>query len=100
MRHLFTASLVAAIALTPACSRIKTSQGYIVDEALFTSIQPGVDNRDSVQKTLGRPTFTAQFDNREWYYVSRNTEQLAQILPMAGLELSDDELAKLTEAGA
>ena len=31
---------------------------------------------------------------------ARNTEQLAQILPMAGLELSDDELAKLTEAGA
>jgi aryl-alcohol dehydrogenase-like predicted oxidoreductase len=31
---------------------------------------------------------------------ARNTEQLAQILPMASLELTDDELAKLTEAGA
>lgn len=86
MRHvrLFPLALIAAaVALTPGCSRIKTNQGYIVDEALFTAIQPGVDNRDSVQKTLGRPTFTAQFDNREWYYVSRNTEQLAFMTPRA-----------------
>ena len=31
---------------------------------------------------------------------ARNTEQLAQILPMASLELTDDELLQLTEAGA
>jgi outer membrane protein assembly factor BamE (lipoprotein component of BamABCDE complex) len=36
-----------------------------------------VDNKDSVQKTLGRPTFTGQFDPNDWYYVSRDTQQLA-----------------------
>ena len=28
-------------------------------------------------RTLGRPTFTGQFDPNEWYYVSRDTAQLA-----------------------
>ena len=31
---------------------------------------------------------------------ARNTEQLAEILPMAGLVLADDELQRLTDAGA
>jgi hypothetical protein len=39
------------------------------------------------------------FTNSRRTFLRSNTEQLAQILPMAGLELSDDELAKLTEAG-
>ena len=60
-----------------ARSQDQGNQGYIVDETLLTSIQPGVDNRDSVAKTLGRPTFAAQFDAGEWYYVTRNTAQYA-----------------------
>lgn len=74
------AAALAATALT-ACTRIRNNQGYIVDEQLVTAIQPGIDNRESVTKTLGRPTFTSQFDNREWYYVSRNTAQLAFLTP-------------------
>lgn len=77
-RHLVLPLTVAvALAALPGCSRIKYSQGYIVDETLLTAIQPGIDNRTSVERTLGRPTFTAQFDAREWYYVSRNSTQLA-----------------------
>src|SRR3546814_8048540 len=48
------------------------------DSTLFRfvqSIQPGVDNRDSVMKTLGRPSFEAEFDKNAWYYVSRETRQ-------------------------
>lgn len=73
---------LAALALAAGgCTRIKQNQGFLVDETLLTSIQPGVDNRESVAKTLGRPTFTAQFDNGEWYYVSRLTGQYAFIQP-------------------
>ena len=67
--------------LLGGCEKTKASQGYIVDETLLTSIQPGVDNRESVAKTLGRPTFSAQFDAGEWYYVSRNTSQYAFLRP-------------------
>ena len=63
------------------CTRIRNHQGYVLDETLVTSIQPGVDNRDSVAGTLGRPTFVGQFDQRDWYYVSRDTRQLAFNMP-------------------
>nr|WP_310523375.1 outer membrane protein assembly factor BamE [Polymorphobacter sp.] len=75
------AGLFAMAMGASGCSRIQQSQGYLVDETLLTSIQPGVDNRDSVAKTLGRPTFSAQFDAGEWYYVSRNTGQYAFARP-------------------
>lgn len=68
---------------TAGCSTIQTRQGYVADEVLLSSVQPGVDNRDSVQATLGRPTFTGQFTERDWYYVSRRTRQLAFNHPKA-----------------
>ena len=73
--------LAAAGTVLGGCSRIRQNQGYIVDESLVSAIQPGVDNRDSVAKTLGRPTFAAQFDSGEWYYISRNTGQYAFVQP-------------------
>ena len=75
-RVLLTAAIGAAF-LSAGCSSIRDHQGYIADEQLVAAIQPGVDNRESVERTLGRPTFTGQFDQREWYYVSRETRQLA-----------------------
>lgn len=72
----------AALALS-GCSRIRTHQGYLVDNLLVDSIQPGVDNRQSVEGTLGRPTFVSQFGNQDWYYVSRDMRQLAFANPKA-----------------
>ena len=68
---------IGLLIFTSGCARIRDQQGYLVDETLVTSIQPGVDNRDSVTGTLGRPSFVGQFDQRDWYYVSRQTRQLA-----------------------
>ena len=72
---------LGAVVLTAGCTRIKDRQGYVLDETLVSAIQPGVDNRDSVATTLGRPTFVGQFDQRDWYYVSRDTKQLAFSMP-------------------
>ena len=73
---------VALIAST-GCSRVRGHQGYLADATLVGAIKPGVDNRDSVLKTLGRPTFAGQFDATDWYYVDRETKQLAFTLPRA-----------------
>jgi len=82
MKRSVTSVLMIGLALASAgCSRIKANQGYLIDETLFTSILPGVDNRESVSRTLGRPTFAAQFDNGSWYYVSRLTGQYAFVSP-------------------
>lgn len=71
------AALIVAMALTAGCSRIRDHKGYVADQTLINAIQPGIDNRESVERTLGRPSFTGQFDQRSWYYISRETRQLA-----------------------
>jgi outer membrane protein assembly factor BamE (lipoprotein component of BamABCDE complex) len=71
-----------ALALTVGgCTQLKGRQGYVVDPALTEAITPGVDNRESVERTLGRPTFVGQFGTGEYYYVSRETRQLAFAKP-------------------
>ena len=69
------AALLGVLALVTGCSSITEHRGYIVDEALLQAVQPGIDNRTSVEGTLGRPTFTSQFGQPTWYYVSSMTEQ-------------------------
>src|SRR5687767_5945570 len=66
------AALLVAMGGT-ACAPIKSHQGYVIDKELVDSVQPGVDNRESVMQTLGRPTLTSQFNQGEWYYVSRDS---------------------------
>lgn len=78
---LTAAAAVVALLMAGGCTRVRGHQGYIVDQVLVDGIQPGVDNRDSVQATLGGPTFVGQFDSNDWYYVSRQTRQLAFALP-------------------
>ncbi|WP_324263118.1 outer membrane protein assembly factor BamE [Altererythrobacter sp. H2] len=64
--------MAAALGLG-GCTAIRESRGYIQDAALVGSIQPGIDNRQSVTATLGRPSFTSQFGEPTWYYVSSVT---------------------------
>jgi outer membrane protein assembly factor BamE (lipoprotein component of BamABCDE complex) len=64
-----------------ACSGIQEHKGFVIDPTLAEGIQAGVDNRDSVLKAMGRPTFTGQFDPNDWYYVARDTATLAFRLP-------------------
>ena len=79
LRHARSYAMAAAAAglLLGGCNKIEARMGYVVDEALVTAIQPGVDNKESVMNTLGRPSFTGQFNDNDWYYVSRNTKNLA-----------------------
>ena len=72
--------MIAALGLATAtggCASINNHRGYIVDQALLDAIQPGVDNRESVERTLGRPTFASQFGSKDWYYVSQDVKQPA-----------------------
>jgi outer membrane protein assembly factor BamE (lipoprotein component of BamABCDE complex) len=66
-------TIVAATAT--GCASIKDHRGYIIDQALVESLQPGVDNRLSVERSLGRPTFTSQYGQPAWFYVSTATRQ-------------------------
>lgn len=74
-RFAVTAGVVLGLAVAAGgCTSIRNHRGYIVDKALVDSIQAGIDNRQSVERTLGRPTFVSQFGNKDWYYVSQDTK--------------------------
>lgn len=67
---------IAALGLVLAgCSSITQHRGYINDEVLIASVQPGLDNQASVRGTLGQPTMVSQFGDPVWYYISSRTEQ-------------------------
>ena len=67
---------VAAAMLMSGCQGVLAHKGAVIDPQLASSIQPGVDNKASVEKLLGRPSFTGEFTPDDWYYVSRDTKQL------------------------
>jgi len=71
-----TAIALAATAVA-GCATTRAHKGAVIDSQLASSIQPGVDNKDSVEKLLGRPTLTAAFTPNDWYYVARDTKQIA-----------------------
>ena len=76
-RALAAFGCVTALALG-GCTQVRDHKGYVVDSLLINTVAPGVDNRDSVQKTLGRPSFASEFDRgTSWYYVSRDTKAFA-----------------------
>ena len=77
------ATVIAALSLSSGCTRLKSHQGYIGDQTLLSSVQPGVDNKGSVPASLGRPTFVGQFDQNDWYYYSRDAKQLVFSQPVA-----------------
>jgi len=68
---------IAAAVLLAGCAQMRAHKGVVLDPQLAGGIQAGVDNKDSVEKLLGRPTFTGQFSPNDWYYVSRDVNQVA-----------------------
>lgn len=76
----FALVLATGVALS-GCASIRESRGYITDQVLLDAIQPGIDNQRSVEGTLGRPTFTSQFGEPTWYYVSSVTGRRPFVRP-------------------
>ena len=71
-------ALAASSALAGcAATTMNSHKGAVLDLQLASSIQPAVDNKASVEKLLGRPTFTGEFAANDWYYVSRDVRQVA-----------------------
>jgi outer membrane protein assembly factor BamE (lipoprotein component of BamABCDE complex) len=80
-RPMLAAGAAAMLLLGTGCTRIRAHQGFLVDSLVMNSVLPGVDNRASVEGSLGRPTFVSQFGPERWYYISRDTRSLAFASP-------------------
>jgi outer membrane protein assembly factor BamE (lipoprotein component of BamABCDE complex) len=107
MRPIFarTVLLALAAASASACVPVRSHQGYIIDADLVNSVQPGVDNRQSVLQTLGRPSFASQFaaggaGEGDWYYLARDSRNLAFRNPrpraQVTLQISFDQAGTVT----
>jgi outer membrane protein assembly factor BamE (lipoprotein component of BamABCDE complex) len=77
VRLMTAAALAACVFGASACVPLKSHQGYVIDADLVNSVQTGTDNRQSVLAVLGKPTFTSEFNQGDWYYVSRETRNYA-----------------------
>lgn len=69
------AVLLAAVPLAAGCTPILSHRGYLNDEFLVQSVLPGIDNRQSVERALGRPSVESQFGEPVWYYIGSQTQQ-------------------------
>jgi len=67
--------MLPALLALGACNSIVNHRGYILDETLVQSVQPGVDNQASVRGVLGQPTYVSEFGDPVWYYISSTTGQ-------------------------
>lgn len=78
----FKIALVAALGIgVTGCTSIRESRGYVVDALLVDAIQPGIDNQRSVEMALGRPSFTSEYGQPIWYYVSSVTGRRPFVRP-------------------
>ena len=80
--------VVTGAALLGGCLGIRDHRGAVIDKELASAIQVGVDNKESVAKTLGRPSFVGQFNANDWYYVSRDTKSM----PLRGVGVVDQTI--------
>lgn len=85
--------LICSLAtLAAGCSSIRDHRGYVIDETLFQTVEPGLDNRQSVEGSLGQPSFKSGFGDSTWYYVSSVTEQR----PFGAPEISGHNVLAIT----
>lgn len=70
LRHTF---LLLPVLAAGACTTATQTRGYVIDEELLGAISPGVDNKRSVQDTLGSPSTASLFGQEAWFYISRDT---------------------------
>ena len=83
------AAVAAALALG-ACSPIYRNHGYAPTESELAALQLGVDTRDSVAATLGRPTTSGVLEGQGFYYVQSRFRHFGLLEPQ---EVSREVLA-------
>ena len=75
------AGAMAVSLLLGACSPIYRNHGYVPPEAALSSLTVGVDTRDSVIASIGRPTTTGVVGDRSLYYVQSRFRNFAFLPP-------------------
>jgi outer membrane protein assembly factor BamE (lipoprotein component of BamABCDE complex) len=79
-RSALVAALFAAASLA-GCVAVLDQRGNLPEPDKLALIHPGATTRDEVTKILGTPSSTGIFNDKNWYYISRRTKQVAFLDP-------------------
>jgi outer membrane protein assembly factor BamE (lipoprotein component of BamABCDE complex) len=74
---------VTSVTVLLGCVPVENQRGYVPDQQAISSIQVGMDTKETVGKKLGDPSTAASFGNDIWYYMSAHVEQSAFFAPRA-----------------
>lgn len=64
-----------------SCNLPVTQRGNLPKPDAMVQIQPGVTDKATVTRLLGTPSTKPAFDANTWYYISRETRQVAFLDP-------------------
>ncbi len=73
--------VVLAFGLMSACAATFNNHGYIPPEEDLTAIQPGIDTRDSVALSVGRPSAAGVIRDEAWFYTAYRVRNYAYRAP-------------------
>ncbi len=70
-----------AVASLSACGMPINQRGNLPKADAMAQIKPGVTDKATVQRLLGTPSNAPSFDPGTWYYISRETKEIAFLNP-------------------
>ncbi len=76
----FTAAAML-LAGAAACTPVQTHAGFVADSPQATTVEVGVDTKDTVLARLGSPSTMAALDDSAWYYIASEQERIAFLHP-------------------
>jgi len=76
--------IVLLLSLTAsACTIERQPRGFVLDKGIAQGVLTGLDNKTSVQYTMGTPSMVGTFDANVWYYISEITRRRSFFRPSA-----------------
>ncbi len=75
-------AVVLSVAVT-GCTIERQPRGFFIDEPIAQGILPGLDNKTSVQHTMGTPSMYGTFDPNVWFYIYELTRRRSLSRPKA-----------------
>ncbi len=75
------AVLCAAMLVLTACATIVRQHGYIPPQEDLQAILVGVDTRDSVEASIGKPTTSGVLREGSWFYIGSKVRHFGALKP-------------------
>ena len=79
MKGLIAVLLLAGLS---ACAATYRNHGYVPDQSALAALNPGVDTRETVAASIGRPATNGVERDDAWYYIQSRVRNYAYRAPV------------------